>query len=98
MSRHVIGITGTLAIGIEEDISLRVTGTYHRAQRAYTYPGELAPTDPPEMSGFEIDAIDMLGCDKFWYALPVWMLTDAQMDALVEECIREVEFEGSDAA
>ncbi len=64
------------------ELDVTVTGEFHAAQRAYTYPGEFAPTDPPEPAFFEIGSvtvsIDGVARDVGW------LLSDEQMSALAE--------------
>jgi hypothetical protein len=60
MVLHVMRFTTTLLLTIadvEREIPITVEGDYQRAERAFTYPGEYAPTDPPTCEGFELNAV-----------------------------------------
>ena len=74
--------------GVEVEHRAVITGTYHAAVRAYIYPGEYAPTDPPEPQMFEIESVvikhprpGLLKGDID--ILP--LLTEEQISALEEE-------------
>jgi hypothetical protein len=68
----------------DDDIHCRATGVHHRAERAYTYPGEYAPTDPPEPASFEIDLIEIQDRDGNWHPLSMRFLS-AEMEQTIAE-------------
>lgn len=91
---RTVETTANLFIGaIDQDVPLRVTGTYHKAQPAFTYRGEMAPTDPPEPAMFEMYDIKTLDpLRKEWVLLP-WALSADMTAALEEKCLEEIEKE-----
>lgn len=46
-----------LYAGTEEELSATVSGNYQPYERAFTYPGEYAPTDPPVEEGFSVESV-----------------------------------------
>lgn len=75
--------------GTEQEVTLHVTGVYHRAVKAWTYAGEYAPTDPPEPAMFEwekIEVYDMQACKFAPLPFPIGpelaqAITEAAIDA-----------------
>jgi hypothetical protein len=58
MAKTIRGICVELELPFcEEAIKVNVYGNYFLAERAYTYAGEYAPTDPPEPAHFEYTKI-----------------------------------------
>ncbi len=84
---------GTLSLGSEDDLHCRATGVYHRAERAYTYPGEYAPTDPPEPASFEIGLIEIQDREGNWHPLSMAILSAEQLSAIEEKAVMENEAE-----
>lgn len=75
-----------LIVGDEgSDIQLEVAGMFYEAQRAYTYRGETAPTDPPEPACFEFSKISWNGKP---FELP---FTYLQLQELENACIELAE-------
>lgn len=79
--------------GVEAEYDATVTGTFQRAQPAYTPRGEYAPTDPPEPAGFEVSRVTVdlsalhNGLDR---SFDISRLLDAeQFRALEEQGIEE---------
>ncbi len=69
------------------ELSVTVTGTFHAAQRAFTYPGEFSSTDPPEPAFFEIGSITV-SIDGVAREVG-WLLSGEQMSALAEMGVGE---------
>jgi hypothetical protein len=78
-----------IAIGGEDrEIPVVVEGTYQPAEKAYTYPGEYAPTDPPEPEMFEVSSITIERDGRAPFDIG-HLLSDAQIAGLAEEGIAE---------
>jgi hypothetical protein len=58
MGKPIRGMCVELELAFcESDIKVYCYGTYFPAEKAFTYRGELAPTDPPEGARFEYTKI-----------------------------------------
>lgn len=63
--RHEFSTTLEIIVGESiNEMKLIVGGTYHPAEAAFTYAGEIAPTDPPEPALYEIDSVMLPLGDK----------------------------------
>ena len=89
---RVVERSFTLYAGAEEEIDARLIGKFFRRQPAYTYPGEYAPTDPPEPASFEIEAIHVHR-GGIWRVFPLWLLTAEQEAELADGAAHQIEAE-----
>lgn len=85
--------TITLSIeGVEAERTAYVAGVYLRAQPAFTYPGEYAPTDPPESADYQINAVIVRVGEEDERPFDIFpLLTEAQVDAIVAKGIENGE-------
>lgn len=73
--------------GCEEEFDALVVGTFHRAERAFTPRGEMAPIDPPHAASFEIDHVELKKGIHTLDLMP-W-LSGEQFRAIEEQGIEE---------
>lgn len=69
------------------EFEVEVSGTYHPAQRAYIYPGEYAPTDPPEPA-----AVEDITARQWWEGLGRYVdieLSDAELAYAEQKLIED---------